>query len=195
MGGMSQKGPDLRSVTTTSGALLGLLSFGEELTGYQLRARAQDGTRFFWAAPAMSQVYVALEQLRGDGLVLARQRRQGQRVSTAYRITPTGIQALRRWLARLAEEEPMLRHPLALRVFLGHLSDPATLLKAVTDQQRRSVALLEHLSQIRAGLAGRQELAYAELVTEWGEQYLAGEILGLAQLARRLTGLPKIMDT
>ena len=52
--------PDL---PITSYALLGLLTFGDELTGYELKQRADSTMRFYWTAPAMSQVYTELDRL------------------------------------------------------------------------------------------------------------------------------------
>jgi hypothetical protein len=55
--------------TPTGYAVLGLLSFGRELTGYELKQWADDSLGFFYTAPAMSQIYSELERLRGAGLV------------------------------------------------------------------------------------------------------------------------------
>ena len=49
-----------QGLPTTSYALLGLLSFGDELTGYELKQRADSTLRFYWVSPAMSQVYTEL---------------------------------------------------------------------------------------------------------------------------------------
>jgi len=50
---MSQELPV--TLPTTSYALLGLLTFGDELTGYELKRRADNTLRFYWVAPAMSR--------------------------------------------------------------------------------------------------------------------------------------------
>ena len=44
-----------QDLPVTSYALLGLLTFGDELTGYELKQRADNTLRFYWVAPAMSQ--------------------------------------------------------------------------------------------------------------------------------------------
>ncbi|HLM29721.1 MAG TPA: hypothetical protein VK360_07350, partial [Acidimicrobiales bacterium] len=56
------------SPTQTGHTLLGLLSFGTELSGYELK-RWADNLRFFWSAPAMSQVYREVERLAEAGYV------------------------------------------------------------------------------------------------------------------------------
>src|SRR5256885_16438206 len=47
-------------LTPTAYAILGLLSFGRELTGYEVKQSADDSLRFFYTAPAMSQIYTEL---------------------------------------------------------------------------------------------------------------------------------------
>ena len=79
----------------TAYALLGLLTFGDELTGYELKQRADNTLRFYWVAPAMSQIYTEL-----GAADRARVRRAGDaagegRRTTAYRITTAGARALR----------------------------------------------------------------------------------------------------
>ena len=65
-------GQDLsRDLPMTAYALLGLLSFGDSLTGYELKQRADRTLRFYWVSPAMSQVYSELERLHDLGLVRA----------------------------------------------------------------------------------------------------------------------------
>ena len=49
--------------------MLGLLTFGDELTGYELKQRADNTLRFYWVAPAMSQIYSELARLTSHGLV------------------------------------------------------------------------------------------------------------------------------
>ena len=70
----------------TSFALLGLLTFGDELTGYELKQRADMTLRFYWTAPAMSQVYTELSRLLTLGLVAT----VGDGRTTRYRITEAG---------------------------------------------------------------------------------------------------------
>src|SRR5215211_5539647 len=82
------------AVPATGWALLGLLSFGRELTGYELRQWAGNSLRHFYAAPAMSQVYAELDRLEAAGLTASREVAQGRRPVRVHRITPG---ARRRW--------------------------------------------------------------------------------------------------
>lgn len=175
-----------QELTNTSGALLGLLSFGRELTGYELKKWADDSLRFFWAAPAMSQVYTELDRLRDAGFVSAREVTKGRRTSTVYRITRKGSAVLRAWLERTTHDEPVLKHGIALRVFFGHLVDPDTLASSVEGQIERCRSLLADLAVVRADLAGDPQWAYADLVATWGEKYYAAEAEALTDLLASL---------
>src|SRR3954451_603229 len=93
---MSQELP--ASLPTTSFALLGLLTFGDELTGYELKQRADNTLRFYWVAPAMSQIYSELARLSAAGFVAATTSAGARRSTTTYHITETGRAALHEWL-------------------------------------------------------------------------------------------------
>src|SRR3954452_22323679 len=82
---MSQDPPV--ALPTTSYAVLGLLTFGDELTGYELKQRADNTLRFYCVAPAMSQIYSELTRLTHRGLVEPTTSDGEGRPATYYRIT------------------------------------------------------------------------------------------------------------
>jgi DNA-binding PadR family transcriptional regulator len=164
------------SPTPTGYALLGLLSFGQELSGYELKQWADDSLRFFWTAPAMSQVYRELERLAETGLVNQRSVvREGTRPTKVYRLTPAGERAVRAWLAE-PPEPPSLKHPIALRVFLGHLVDPEDLRKALEAHRNWCDQMLADLAQVRTELGDDPQWRNAALVAEWGLDYYKGDL-------------------
>src|SRR6186997_2667697 len=115
-------GQDLsRDLPITAYALLGLLSFGDSLTGYELKQRADRTLRFYWVSPAMSQVYSELERLHDLGLVKS----QGDARSTSYSLTSRGSSVLTDWMNTSPVGFPVLKHPVALRLLLGALVHPA----------------------------------------------------------------------
>src|SRR3712207_581844 len=138
-------------ITGTAYALLGLLSFGRELSGYELKRWADNSLHFFYAAPAMSQVYAELERLEAAGLTASREVPQGARRVRVHRITAKGKRAVARWLRRPVDP-PQLRHHLLLRVFLGHLVDPDELRSAVEDHARWCESELASLRALVADL-------------------------------------------
>lgn len=170
-------------------AVLGLLSFGRELSGYELKQWA-DNLRFFYAAPAMSLVYSELARLEDAGLVSARQvPGRGRRSAKVYRLTPAGETELRDWLTRPAPP-PTLRHPVALRLFFGHLAQPHQLRALLDEHRQRCEELLAQLDAVRAELGDDPTFRYPALVAQWGQRYYRGEADAAANTAHHLPPNP-----
>lgn len=158
----------------TSYALLGLLTFGDELTGYELKQRADRTLRFYWTSPAMSQVYSELARLREHGLVEA----VDDDARTRYRITDEGRGQLRAWTDEPAGF-PQLKHPVALRLLIAHAGSPG----GAEQMLERYLADLEahraELQEVRDSLAGRdapgEAFRHPALVADWGLAYYDSE--------------------
>lgn len=179
--------PARPETTPTGYTLLGLLSFGRELSGYELKQWA-DNLRFFWSAPAMSQVYREVERLAAAGLVTQRRVvREGTRSTKVYRLTDEGERAVRAWLAAPLDP-PVLRHPLALRVFFGHLLDVADLRAAIEAHRAWCDRMLADLAAVRADLDDGERWRNVALVAEWGLDYYRGEGEAVAGIAQALDG-------
>lgn len=149
----------------TAWAVLGLLSFEGERTGYELKKWADSSLRFFYWAPAISQIYAELRRLEGLGHATSRASGPDEpRTKRRYTITPTGREALLRWADESDPGPPVLKHPLVLRIWLGHLADP----------ERLRTRVREHLEHTRSELAEvREALARAEGVEDWGHPRIA----------------------
>jgi DNA-binding PadR family transcriptional regulator len=177
--------------TPTGFTLLGLLSFGRELSGYELK-RWADNLRFFWSAPAMSQVYREVERLAAAGLVAQRQVvRDGSRSTKVYRLTPEGERAVRDWLAA-PPDPPVLRHPVALRVFFGHLLDPAVLRVAIEAHRAWCDDMLDQLGAVREGLGDDERWRNVALVAEWGLDYYRGERAAVDGVEQAVGAVPNV---
>ncbi|GIG26654.1 PadR family transcriptional regulator [Cellulomonas denverensis] len=172
----------------TAYALLGLLMFAGRtdtaVTAYELKQRADRTLRYYWVAPAMSQVYSEVERLVGAGYVRAVEE-AGSR-GTRYVITDTGEQVLRRWLAETPADFPVLKHPVALRLLMGHLSDPATVRGMLDDYVAALADRRRDLEQVRAMLGDREEVRYPAMVADWGLAYYDAEERIVADLRRRV---------
>lgn len=176
--------PDL---TASGAAVLSLLTFGEA-SGYELRGRADQTLRFFFAAPAMSQIYAELTRLAASGWVAARDvKRPGARPGKLWSLTDEG----RRRLARWAGEEPVpptvYRDHLALRLMLGSLVAPDRLAEMVHEQ----IARVEHdradLQVVADDLdPADPALAHPSVVAEWGLATYDAELAGLRRVLERL---------
>ncbi len=170
----------------TSYALLGLLSFGEPLTGYELKQRADKTLRFYWVSPAMSQVYSELDRLHGHGLV----RRVGDGRATSYSLTPEGHSALDTWLSETPVGFPVLKHPVALRLLLGALLDPDDVRRLLLDHLDALEEEHAALEKVRVSLQGAdapdQVFRYPSLVADWGLSYFEHEKTIIEDLLRRI---------
>lgn len=161
--------PHPAAVTTTGRSLLGLLSFSDELTGYEVRQRAEQTYRYFWVAPAMSQIYKELEQLATLGLVKAIDHTERGRIVRRYRITNDGTRAVRDWLTNAPPGETVIKHITALRLFLGHLVDEDALASVLDAHARVAADTAAELASLAERLSDQPVWQNARLVAQWGE--------------------------
>lgn len=168
-----------QDIPVTGYAILGLLTFGDELTGYEVKQRADITLRFYWVSPAMSQVYTELRRLTEHGLVRAEARPDGGREVTTYAITEAGQQALRAWMDGTPAGFPVLKHTVLLRLLIGHATEPEQtrrMLRDYLDELDRAAA---DLADVRAALRGAdrpgEPFRFPSLVAEWGLDYFAAE--------------------
>jgi DNA-binding PadR family transcriptional regulator len=183
---MRQDAPAVTDLPVTSFALLGLLTFGDELTGYELKQRADMTLRFYWTAPAMSQVYTELARLLRLGLLATTE--DGR--TTRYRISDAGQDALRAWMDTTQAGFPVLKHPVALRLLMGHVTDEAEVRSMLVEYVAELAGHRADLAQVRASLEGSdgpgQPFRYPSLVAEWGLAYFDAERRITRQLLARL---------
>ena len=141
-------------------AILGVLELKPH-TGYDLKKAIGASVAHFWSAD-QSQIYRTLALLVARGLaevdVIAQDGRPDRRV---HRITPTGLTALREWLASpLPPETP---HDVFLvRVFcVGELGNPAAA-ALLQSRQAETDAALSRLSALIGQESGEPaDLAHA----------------------------------
>ncbi|MCB5180206.1 PadR family transcriptional regulator [Streptomyces antimicrobicus] len=165
-----------QELSPTAWAVLGLLSFPGERTGYELKKWADSSLRFFYWAPAISQIYAELRRLEGLGLVASsRSGPEEARAKRRYALTGAGRAALADWAADTAEAgPPVLKHGLLLRIWLGHLADPARLRALVAGHQERTRAELACVRAAMAQAGDVGEWAFPLLALRWSErQHLA----------------------
>ena len=160
--------------------MLGLLSFGMELSGYELKQWATISFRFFWPEPPMSQIYRELGRLAELGLVEGGDESAGSsRPRTAYSITDSGRAELRRWLAEEPLAQPVIRHPAAFRLFLGHLSDAERLRELIEEHRRNTERLLDDLAAVVADLSTDPDTWKLPLVVaDWGRAVFEADLVG-----------------
>ncbi|MFD6436097.1 PadR family transcriptional regulator [Streptomyces venezuelae] len=165
----------------TAWAVLGLLSFPGERTGYELKKWADASLRFFYWSPAISQIYAELRRL--ETLGYATSRRSGPeepRTKRAYAITDEGRTALAAWADGGRDVgPPVLKHPLLLRIWLGHLTDPGRLRDLVADHIAQTRG---ELTEVRDALArvddadAAEAWSHPQVALRWSERRLEAEV-------------------
>ncbi|WP_435860231.1 PadR family transcriptional regulator [Streptomyces roseus] len=180
-----------RPLPATGWAVLGLLSFGEELAGYDLKKWSDRSLRFFYWSPSFSQIYSELRRLEKAGYASSRRVAQetGSRDKRLYRITEEGMAAVRAWARETPVDPPVLKHGPMLRLWLGHLLEPGQMRELLVKQQEfaeemRSAAVAD----ARAAL-DEPAWAYPALTLKWAERYYASEGALAAAMLDDLAGL------
>jgi DNA-binding PadR family transcriptional regulator len=168
-----------QDLPVTAYALLGLLTFGDELTGYELKQRADRTLRFYWVAPAMSQIYSELSRLTEHRYVEPVTTDGPSRRTTSYRITDAGSQALREWVDESRLGFPTLKHTVLLRLLIGHVSDPDRMRTILDEYVAQLGDALRDLREVRESLRGAdapgEPFHYPSIVADWGLDYFAAE--------------------
>lgn len=182
-------------LSTTSYALLGLLAFDDEtsrhgMTGYELKQRSDYTLRFYWVSPAMSQIYTELAKLDRLGLAEPVTASKGRRTARRYRITADGHETLLDWLRTSEPEFPILKHPVALRLIMGHLLDPGQVQAMLADYIERVGERRQDLRDVRDMLGDAHERRFPAMVADWGLGFYDSEAEIAQKLLARLEAEP-----
>ena len=171
--------------TRTELAVLGLLAWAGEASGYELHTRAARSVGFIWA-PARSQLYAVLKRLDGDGLVRGRRVKQSDRPDKRlFSLTEAGRSTLAAWLGRVEPIEPEDRDGVLLKVFFAAHGDIEAGRAQLLDWRERVSARLATYREIEVsfeGVAGadaaarlqtlRLGIALMEASLAWAEETL-----------------------
>ncbi|MFI1064855.1 helix-turn-helix transcriptional regulator [Streptomyces spororaveus] len=166
-----------RTLPATSWAVLGLLSFGEELSGYDLKKWSDRSLRFFYWSPSFSQIYSELKRLEKAGYASSRMVAQdtGTRDKRVYRITDEGMAAVREWARETPVDPPVLKHGPMLRLWLGHLLEPEQMREVLLQQQEFAEGMRLRAVADAEGAKDGSAWAYPTLTLRWAERYYASE--------------------
>lgn len=177
---------DKAKLPNTSYSVLGLLSFGEELSGYELRKWAES-MRFFYWSPAQSQIYSELRRLAKHGFVQAKEIiQQGKPDKRIYGITQEGKDEFSRWLNKTPIEPTVVKHSVVLRIFFGHMADEKRLEQALESYIRETQDQLAQLNVVQEFNENDDRFAYPALVAEWGQSYYQAELRTAQKILERL---------
>jgi PadR family transcriptional regulator AphA len=153
-------------LSTTEGAVLGLVAFGRR-SGYDLARLAAESIEHLWT-PSQSQIYKTLPRLAAGGLVDAVEVEQrGRPDKSLYRLTAKGRRALRRWLDEVEEEPASGRVAFPLKLFFCEFASPSTAEAQLNAYRRFLTRRLERYEALR-GAPPQFESVYPRHVLEHG---------------------------
>ncbi|MGI5449246.1 PadR family transcriptional regulator [Streptomyces sp. CA-243310] len=166
-----------RALPATGWAVLGLLSFGEELSGYDLKKWSDRSLRFFHWSPSFSQIYSELKRLEKAGYASSRLVAQetGTRDKRVYRITDEGMTAVREWARGTPVDPPVLKHGPMLRLWLGHLLEPEQMREVLSRQREFAETMRRSAAADAEEAEERASWPYPTLTLKWAERYYASE--------------------
>ncbi|MER5185744.1 PadR family transcriptional regulator [Streptomyces sp. NPDC002896] len=178
LGGTDPGGKEVGGrLPVTAWAVLGLLSFPGERTGYELKKWADASLAFFYWSPAISQIYAELRRLEALGYASSRVAAQGDlRNKRLYAITDAGRAALARWADTADAGRAVLKHPLVLRVWLGHLADPDGLRSQLRAHLERTQAQLREIAHAQEASHKAGQWPYPEVALRWSERQHRAEL-------------------
>lgn len=173
---MTDNAPDAKpNLAATSFALLGMLSYEYELSGYDIRKWIDWSMRFYYGSPAYSQIYTELKKLEKLGLVTSRADDTGARNRRLYKITEAGLEAVTRWANEAPVDPPNLKHGPLLRVTLGHLTSPERLKEVLQEHVAYADEMHRNAAKDARWAGADPSWAYARVALRWAERYYANE--------------------
>lgn len=170
----------------TGYAVLGLLSFGEALSGYELKRWADHSLRYFFWSPAQSAIYTELRRLEDLGYVCPVGSAEGPRGRQRYRITAAGKRALSAWVTSSPTPPTVVKDHALLKVWLGHAADRDSLLAIVAGERKAAEDLLDEV-RYSAGRAEEAHRGYSVLVERFCERIAAARLAAVEELAAALS--------
>lgn len=166
-----------RALPATGWAVLGLLSFGDELSGYDLKKWSDQSLGFFYWSPSFSQIYSELKRLEKAGYASSRLVAQetGTRDKRVYRITGEGMAAVKEWARGTPVDPPVLKHGPMLRLWLGHLLEPGQMREVLVRHQEFAEEMRLRAAADVESAKDEAAWAYPTLTLKWAERYYTSE--------------------
>lgn len=175
----------------TSWAVLGILSFDTELSGYDVKRWADQSLAFFYWAPSQSQIYTELRRLEHLGLATSRvEQTHAAKSRRLYGITESGRESIRRWTDEVAAEPVVLKHPHILRLWAAHNGDLDRLRGALREYRDEALRVAEKAAGHAAGALREESWVFSGIALEWSERFHRDEAARIDWLLGRLDEAP-----
>lgn len=136
-------------------SLLAILDLGPR-HGYGLKSEFEAATGNVWPLN-VGQVYSTLSRLERDGLVLASEDDDGQKI---YRISDEGRRELQRWYETPVEREVVPRQGLAIKLVFAMRSGPERVRDVVQQQRKVTMASLQEFTRLKVAAGADGDLAW-----------------------------------
>jgi DNA-binding PadR family transcriptional regulator len=140
---------NLKELTTTSYALLGLLAV-QPWSAYELTGQMQRGWSLIWPR-AERAIYDEPKNLVAHGLARAAVSRTGRRRRTTYSITEKGRRALRRWLSEPAIAPPIFESEALVKLSMAQFGTKEDAVRALDNLEARAKELRAIEEQVLGG--------------------------------------------
>jgi len=164
------------TLAATSWAILAILSYEDELSGYDVKKVTGWSVRYFYWSPSFSQIYTELKKLEKLGLVTSRlDHDNGARSRRLYKITKAGLEAVTRWANDSPADPPVLKHSVLLRVAFGHLAGAAKLKELLQEHVAFAESMHRQATVDAHGAETLDAWAYPRLALQWAARYYASE--------------------
>lgn len=171
-----------KSLTTTSYALLGLLSI-QPWSTYELAKQVERSLGWFWPRTER-KIYDEAKRLVGSGHATAKHEPAGSRPRTVYKITAKGRRALRTWLDQ-PSAPPKLEAEALVRIFFADAGDLEQLRATLDELAATARENLDQLAELIAAaddpdypfgarlhinaIAIRFQRDYHDMIANWAE--------------------------
>lgn len=176
--------PDLPS---TSWAVLGILSFGSELSGYDVKQWADQSLAFFYWAPSQSQIYTELRRLEQLGLAASRvEQTHAAKSRRLYGITDLGRRSMRRWTDEIPAEPVVLKHSYILRLWAAHNGDLDRLRETLAGYRDEALRTADTAGAHARGAEREEGWRFSGVALEWSERFYRDEASRIDWLIGRL---------
>ncbi|MFD4422909.1 PadR family transcriptional regulator [Agromyces sp. NPDC058484] len=179
--------PPIADMPATSWAVLGILSFEDELSGYDVKRWADQSLAFFYWAPSHSQIYAELRRLESLGLASSRvEQTHAAKSRRLYAITDAGRDRMREWADELAPESVMLKHAVLLRVWGAHNGRLGRLRDVLEGYRDDALGRAERAAEHAENAEEVPAWHYSSLALEWASRYHRDEAARIDWLLERL---------
>ena len=167
------------ALNQTAYIVLGILSYGYELSGYEIRQWANRSLAAFYKPPAQSQIYRELTSLETVGLVRSTPVAQDDNPDKiVFSLTPQGRKALHEWVADTEPAAMVLKHPLAVQTSFAHGVNPSSLVDRIEAHIESSMSLLRDLEDLHSGLYGDASSDFARATLDWAMEIRRADVAG-----------------